>query len=72
VNLTSAQTLSDGNNGIPTIDALNNGFHLAFITAAVVAAISAIVAVVAIKKPNAEGGKKEEEEKKEVIVSPED
>jgi EmrB/QacA subfamily drug resistance transporter len=68
VAIASAQTLSDGNNGIPSIDALNNGFHLAFITAAVVAAISAIVAFVAIKKSNAGGGKKEEE--KEVIVSP--
>ena len=69
VAIASAQTLSDGNNGIPSMDALNNGFHLAFITAAVVAAISAIVAFVAIKKPNADGEKKEEEEK-EVIVSP--
>jgi EmrB/QacA subfamily drug resistance transporter len=69
VAIASAQTLSDGNNGIPSIDALNNGFHLAFITAAVVAAISAIGAFVAIKKPNAGGGKKGEEEK-EVIVSP--
>src|ERR687895_2192603 len=63
VAIASAQTLSDGNNGIPSMDALNNGFHLAFITAAVVAAISAIVAFVAIKKPNADGEKKEEEEK---------
>src|SRR5919107_3201098 len=70
VAIASAQTLSDGNNGIPSIDALNNGFHLAFITAAIVAAISAIVAFVAIKKPNAGGGKKEEEEEKEVIASP--
>src|ERR687894_714727 len=69
VAIASAQTLSDGNNGIPSMDALNNGYHLAFITAAVVAAISAIVAFVAIKKPNADGEKKEEEEK-EVIVSP--
>ena len=69
VAIASAQTLLDGNNGIPSMDALNNGFHLAFITAAVVAAISAIVAFVAIKKPNADGEKKEEEEK-EVIVSP--
>jgi EmrB/QacA subfamily drug resistance transporter len=70
VAIASAQTLSDGNNGIPSMDALNNGFHLAFIAAAVVAAISAIVAFVAIKKPSAGGGKKEEEEEKEVIVSP--
>jgi EmrB/QacA subfamily drug resistance transporter len=69
VAIASAQTLSDGNNGIPSIDALNNGFHLAFITAAIVAAISAVVAFVGIKKPNAGDGKKEEEEK-EVIVSP--
>src|SRR3712207_1395707 len=52
VAIASAQTLSDGNNGIPSIDALNNGFHLAFITAALVAAISSIIAFVAIKKPN--------------------
>jgi len=70
VAIASAQMLSDGNNGIPSIDALNNGFHLAFITAAIVAAISTIVAFVAIKKPNAGGGKKEEEEENEVIVSP--
>lgn len=69
VAIASAQTLSDGNNGIGSIDALNNGFHLAFITAAIVAAISAIVAFVVIKKPNAGGGKKEEEGK-EVVVSP--
>jgi EmrB/QacA subfamily drug resistance transporter len=62
VAIASAQTLSDVNNGIPSIDALNNGFHLAFITAAVVAAISTIVAFVAIKRPNATGVKKEEEE----------
>jgi MFS family permease len=55
VAIASAQTLSDGNNGIPSIDALNNGFHLAFIAAAVLAAISAIVAFVAIKKPSAGG-----------------
>jgi EmrB/QacA subfamily drug resistance transporter len=52
VALASTQTLQDGNNGIPSIDALNNGFHLAFIGAAVVAAVAAIVALIAIKKPN--------------------
>src|ERR671910_3506572 len=46
----SSQTLLDENNGIGSIEALNNGFHLAFITAAIVAAIAAIVAVMAIKK----------------------
>ncbi len=70
VAIASAQTLSDGNNGIPSIDALNNGFHLAFIIAAIVAAISAIVAFIAIKKPNTGGGKKEEEEKEVKVVSP--
>jgi EmrB/QacA subfamily drug resistance transporter len=52
VALASAQTLQDKNNGIPSTDALNNGFHLAFIGAAVVAAVAAIVALIAIKKPN--------------------
>jgi predicted MFS family arabinose efflux permease len=69
VAIASAQTLSDGNNGIPSIDALNNGFHLAFITAAVVAALSTIIAFVAIKKPHEDGGEKEEEENG-LIVSP--
>jgi EmrB/QacA subfamily drug resistance transporter len=71
VAIASAQTLVDKNNGIVSIETLNNGFHLAFIIAAIVVAISAIVAFVAIKKPNATGGKKEEEEE-EVIVSPRD
>src|SRR3712207_1614706 len=61
VAIASAQTLSDQNNGIGSIDALNNGFHLAFITAAIVAAIAAIMAVMAIKKPNTPGGKEKEE-----------
>jgi predicted MFS family arabinose efflux permease len=61
----SAQTILDENSGIGSIEALNNGFHLAFTTAAIVAAISAIVAFVAIKKPNAGGGNEEEEEEVE-------
>jgi EmrB/QacA subfamily drug resistance transporter len=61
VALASAQTLSDISSGIGSIAALNNGFHLAFITAAIVAAIAAIVAFVAIKNPNRSGGKEEEE-----------
>jgi MFS family permease len=69
VAIASAQTLVDEKNGIGSIEALNNGFHLAFIIAAIVAAISAIVAFVAIKKHNTTGGKKEEEE---VMVSPRD
>lgn len=60
VALASAQTLSDISSGIGSIAALNNGFHLAFITAAIVAAIAAIVAFVAIKNPNRSGGKEEE------------
>jgi EmrB/QacA subfamily drug resistance transporter len=64
VAIASAQTLSDGNNGIASIDALNNGFHLAFTAAAIVAGIAGIVAFVAIKKPSITGGKEE----KEVVV----
>jgi hypothetical protein len=58
--------LSDGNNGIGSVDALNNGFHLAFAAAAIVAGIAGIVAFVAIKKPTVSGGK----EKEEVVVAP--
>jgi sugar phosphate permease len=66
VAIASAQTLSDGNNGIGSIDALNNGFHLAFTAAAIVAGIAGIVAFVAIKKPSMSGGKEEEA----VVVAP--
>jgi predicted MFS family arabinose efflux permease len=53
VALASAQTLQDSNNSeVPSIDALNNGFHLAFIGAAVVATVAAAVAWIAIKKPD--------------------
>jgi hypothetical protein len=55
----------DENNSIGSIDALNNGFHLAFTAAAIVAGIAGIVAFVAIKKPSMSGGK----EKKEVTVA---
>jgi EmrB/QacA subfamily drug resistance transporter len=68
VAIASSQTLLDDNNGIGPIEALNNGFHLAFITAAIVASIAAIVAVVAIKKLNTPRGKEKEEE--EVVVAP--
>src|SRR5215216_4344808 len=60
VAIASAQTLLDENNGFGSIDALNNGFHLAFTAAAAVAAIAAIVAFAAIRNPNTSGGKKEE------------
>jgi hypothetical protein len=66
VAIASAQTLSDGNNGIGSVDALNNGFHLAFAAAAIVAGIAAIVAFVAIKKPSISGRKEEEE----MVVAP--
>src|SRR5215203_2321291 len=56
VAIASAQTLLDENSGIGSIEALNNGFHLAFMTAAIVAAIAAIVAFLVIKKPNTSGG----------------
>jgi MFS family permease len=67
VAIASAQTLLDENNGVGSIDALNNGYHLAFTIAAVVAAIAAIVAYVAIREPNSSSEKKEE---KEVVVAP--
>jgi sugar phosphate permease len=67
VAIASAQTLSDGNNSIGSIDALNNGFHLAFITAAVVATIAAIVAFVVIKNPHTSGEKTKQEA---VVVAP--
>ncbi|MDQ5860463.1 MAG: MFS transporter, partial [Thermoproteota archaeon] len=60
VAIASTQTLLDENNGgIGSIDAVNNGFHFAFITAAIVAAIAAIVAFLVIKNPNTSGGKEE-------------
>ena len=60
VAIASTQTLLDKNNGgIGSIDAVNNGFHFAFITAAIVAAIAAIVAFLVIKNPNTSGGKEE-------------
>jgi MFS family permease len=64
VAIASAQTLLDENSGIGSIEALNNGFHLAFMTAAIVAAIAAIVAFLVIKKPNTSGGME-----KDVVVA---
>ena len=68
VAIASAQTLLDENNGVGSIDALNNGYHLAFTAAAIVAAIAAIVAYVAIREPNSSG--KNKEEKEVVVVAP--
>jgi EmrB/QacA subfamily drug resistance transporter len=65
VAIASAQTLSDQNSGIGSIDALNNGFHIAFVTAAIVAAVAAIMAATAIKKRDTAGGKE-----KEKLVAP--
>jgi len=71
VAIASAQTLLDENSGIGSIEALNNGFHLAFIIAAIVAAISAIAAFVAIKKPSTIRGNEEgQEEEEKVTASP--
>jgi EmrB/QacA subfamily drug resistance transporter len=67
VAIASAQTLVDESNGVGSVDALNNGYHLAFTAAAIVAAIAAIVAFVAIRKPNSSGRK---EEKKVVVAAP--
>jgi sugar phosphate permease len=53
-----AQTLVDENSGISLIDALNNSFHLAFTTVAIVSAIVAIVAFVYTEKPNTPGGRR--------------
>src|SRR5919107_1086815 len=67
VAIASTQTLLDENEGIGSIDAMNNGYHLAFTIAAIVASIAAIVAYVAIREPNSSGERKEE---KEVVVAP--
>jgi EmrB/QacA subfamily drug resistance transporter len=50
--LASAQTLQESNiggGGIQSIDALNSGFHLAFMGAAIVAVVAAVVAGIAIR-----------------------
>jgi EmrB/QacA subfamily drug resistance transporter len=65
VTIASAQTLIDENNGVGSIDALNNGYHLAFTIAAIVAAIAGIVAYVAIRESNSSS----EKEEKEVVVA---
>ena len=66
VAIASAQTLLNEKSGISSTEALNNGFHLAFIIAAIVAVIAAIVTFVAIKEPHTSGGKKKEQEAVEV------
>jgi EmrB/QacA subfamily drug resistance transporter len=66
VAIASAQTLQEENSGISSLDAVNNGFHLAFITAAIVAGIATIVALVAIKRPKSSDGKEKEDD----VVTP--
>src|SRR5918997_176851 len=66
VAIASAQTLQDENGGINSLEAVNNGFHLAFIIAAIVAGIATIVAVGGIKKPKSSDGKEEEDD----VVTP--
>jgi hypothetical protein len=66
VAIASVQTLQEENSGINSLDAVNNGFHLAFIIAAIVAGIATIVAGVAIKKPKSSDGK----EKDDDVVTP--
>jgi EmrB/QacA subfamily drug resistance transporter len=53
VAVASAATLQAENNRVGSIDALNTGFHLAFIGAAIVAVAAAAVAMTKIKKANA-------------------
>ena len=52
VAVSSVYTLQAENSGIAIVEALNSGFHLAFIGAAVVVAAAAVVAFVAVKKAN--------------------
>ncbi|WP_187147617.1 MFS transporter [Candidatus Nitrososphaera gargensis] len=50
VAVASAQTFQAENNGIGSVEALNSGFHLAFIGAAAIAGLAAILALAAIKR----------------------
>src|SRR5918995_6550853 len=49
VALTSSQTETLENIGLPSIEALNNSFHLAFIIGGIVSTIAAIIAIVGLK-----------------------
>jgi hypothetical protein len=64
VAIASSQTLLGQNSGNGSIDVINNRFHLAFITASILATIAALVAFVDIKKPILSGRKKEEIEER--------
>jgi sugar phosphate permease len=50
VAVSAAQTLQAESGGIGALDALNTGFHTAFIGAAIVAAVAVVVAFATIKK----------------------
>ena len=70
VAIASSQTLLDNKNiDISSIDALNNGFYVAFTLAAIVAAIAAIVAFVTIRKPNTSSGRNKKEETEEEVTA---
>jgi hypothetical protein len=47
--LTSSQTETLKNISLPSIEALNNSFHLAFIIGGIVSTIAAIIAIVGLK-----------------------
>ncbi|HJS83224.1 MAG TPA: hypothetical protein VJ742_10370, partial [Nitrososphaera sp.] len=57
VALASAQTLHESSSGLELVDAMNSGFHIAFIAAAIVTAAAAVVAWLAIKKSDPSGTK---------------
>lgn len=49
VALVSSQTETLENIGLPSIQALSNGFHLAFITGSIISMVAAIIAIVSLK-----------------------
>jgi MFS family permease len=49
VALASSQTETLENLDLPSIEALNNGFHLAFVAAAIISSFAAIIALVSLK-----------------------
>jgi EmrB/QacA subfamily drug resistance transporter len=54
VALASSQTETLENIGMPSIEALNNGFHLAFIAGGIISAIAAIIAITRLRIVRAE------------------
>jgi sugar phosphate permease len=49
VALASNQTETLENIGLPSIEALNNGFHLAFIVGSIISIVAAIISIVSLK-----------------------